>query len=125
MLQLSRDEARSVLEAMCMPPLNLLERRGHTSAVTFYLSKGVATVLKGKVAYTRTRGLNPVRYAEMVREYLRDHQRIENAQMRELLGFGDARSAKVNASRLLRKWSQEDGFLLKNKGKGKPFYTLR
>lgn len=124
-LQLSRDEARSVLEAMCMPPLNLLERRGHTSAVTFYLSKGVATVLKGKVAYTRTRGLNPVRYAEMVREYLRDHQRIENAQMRELLGFGDASSAKVNASRLLRKWSQEDGFLLKNKGKGKPFYTLR
>lgn len=124
-LQLPRDEARLVLEAMCMPPLNLLERKGHTPAATFHLAKGVATALKGKVAYTRTRGLNPVRYAEMVREYLRDHQRIENAQMRELLGLGDSPSAKVEASRLLTKWSQDDGFLQKNKDKGKPFYTLR
>lgn len=124
-LQLPRDEARLVLEAMCMPPLNLLERKGHTPAATFHLAKGVATALKGKVAYTRTRGLNPVRYAEMVREYLRDHQRIENAQMRELLGLGDSPSAQVEASRLLTKWSQEDGFLLKDKEKGKPFYTLR
>lgn len=124
-LQLPRDEARLVLEAMCMPPLNLLERKGHTPAATFHLAKGVATALKGKVAYTRTRGLNPVRYAEMVREYLRDHQRIENAQMRELLGLGDSPSAQVEASRLLTKWSQDDGFLLKNKEKGKPFYTLR
>jgi ATP-dependent DNA helicase RecG len=124
-LQLPREEARLVLEVMCMPPLNLLERKGHTPAATFHLAKGVATALKGKVAYTRTRGLNPVRYAEMVREYLRDHQRIENAQMRELLGLGDSPSAQVEASRLLTKWSKEDGFLLKNKGKGKPFYTLR
>lgn len=124
-LQLPRDEARLVLEAMCMPPLSLLERKGHTPAATFHLAKGVATALKGKVAYTRTRGLNPVRYAEMVREYLRDHQRIENAQMRELLGLGDSPSAQVEASRLLTKWSQEDGFLLKHREKGKPFYTLR
>lgn len=124
-LQLPRDEARLVLEAMCLPPLNLLERKGHTPAATFHLAKGVATVLKGKVAYTRTRGLNPVRYAEMVREYLRDHQRIENAQMRELLGLGDSPSAKVEASRLLTKWSQDGGFLLKHKEKSKPFYTLR
>jgi ATP-dependent DNA helicase RecG len=124
-LQLPRDEARLVLEVMCMPPLNLLERKGHTPAATFHLAKGVATALKGKVAYTRTRGLNPVRYAEMVREYLRDHQRIENAQMRELLGLGDSPSAQVEASRLLTKWSQEDGFLLKHKQRGKPFYTLR
>jgi ATP-dependent DNA helicase RecG len=124
-LQLPRDDARLVLEAMCMPPLNLLERKGHTPAATFHLAKGVATVLKGKVAYTRTRGLNPVRYAEMLREYLRDHQRIENAQLRELLGLGDSPSAKVEASRLLGRWSKEDGFLLKHKEKGKPFYTLR
>ncbi|MDE1999971.1 MAG: hypothetical protein KGI52_13725, partial [Burkholderiales bacterium] len=124
-LQLPRDEARLVLEAMCLPPLNLLERKGHTPAATFHLAKGVATVLKGKVAYTRTRGLNPVRYAEMVREYLRDHQRIENARLRELLGLGDSPSAKVEASRLLTKWSQEEGFLTKHIEKGKPFYTLR
>jgi ATP-dependent DNA helicase RecG len=124
-LQLPRDEAKLVLEAMCAPPLNLLERKGHTTSATFHLSKGVATALKGKAAYTRTRGLNPVRYAELVREYLKDHQRIVNAQLRELLGLGDSPSAQVEASRLLKKWSQPDGFLLVGKEKGKPYYTLR
>ncbi|RRS03742.1 hypothetical protein EIP75_14250 [Aquabacterium soli] len=124
-LQLPRDDAKLVLEAMCTPPLNLLERKGHTSAATFHLAKGVATTLKGKAAYTRTRGLNPVRYAELVREYLKDHQRINNTQLRELLGLGDSPSAKVEASRLFKKWSQEDGFLHKQMEKGKPFYTLR
>ena len=70
-LQLSKDESRRILEAMCLPPLGLLERKGHTAAATFHLAKGVAKELKGKAAYTRTRGLNPIRYAEMVREYLR------------------------------------------------------
>ena len=110
-LQLSRDEARRVLEGMCLPPLGLLERKGHTPAATFHLAKGIAKELKGKAAYTRTRGLNPVRYAEMVREYLKDHHRIRNAELRELLGLGDSASAQVEASRYLRKWIQADGFL--------------
>jgi hypothetical protein len=76
-LQLAKDESRRILEAMCLPPLGLLERKGHTAAETFHLAKE----LKGKAAYTRTRGLNPIRYAEMVREYLRDHQRIENIEL--------------------------------------------
>ncbi len=81
--------------------------------------------LKGKAAYTRSRGLNPVRYAEMVREYLQDHQRIENVHLRELLGLGDSPSARVEASRYLRRWSDEGGFLTKQTGGGKPFYTLK
>jgi ATP-dependent DNA helicase RecG len=124
-LQLPRDDARLVLEAMCAPPLNLLERKGYTQSATFHLAKGVATSLKGKAAYTRTRGLNPVRFAELVREYLKDHQRIDNAQLRELLGLGGSPSAQVEASRLLKKWSQDDGFLLKQVEKGRPFYSLR
>ena len=108
-----------------MAPLNLLERKGHTSAATYHLSKGVATVLKGKAAYTRTRGLNPVRYAELVREYLNDHHRITNAQLRELLGLGDSASAQVEASRLFKKWCLTDGFLSKHMDQGKPYYTLR
>lgn len=84
----SREEARAVLEAMAAPALGLLERRGFTHAATFHLAKGVATALKGKAAYTRTRGLNPVRYAEMVREYLLDHRSITNAELRQLLGLG-------------------------------------
>lgn len=124
-LQLPRDDARVVLEAMCSAPLHLLERKGHTAAATFHLAKGVAKELKGKAAYTRTRGLNPVRYAEMVREYLRDHGSIQNAELRELLALGDSASAKVEASRYLKKWSQPDAFLVRHR-QGKLFvYTLR
>jgi len=125
-LQLPRDDARRILEAMCLPPLGLLERKGHTAAATFHLAKGVTKELKGKAAYTRTRGLNPIRYAEMVREYLRDHQRIENAELRELLGLGNSPSAQVEASRYLKKWSQlDDGFLDRRRVGSTHVYTLR
>jgi len=86
----------------------------------------VAKELKGKAAYTRTRGLNPIRYAEMVREYLRDHQRIENAELRELLGLGNSPSAQVEASRCLKKWSHpDDGFLDRRRAGSTHVYSLR
>lgn len=124
-LQTSREDARRILDGMSSPMLGLMERRGHTSSATFHLAKGVAKELKGKAAYTRTRGLNPVRYAEMVREYLRDHQRIRNRELRELLGLGDSASAKVEASRYFAKWSAEDGFLDKCGNGNNKFYVLR
>ena len=123
-LQLGRDEARRILDGMCLPPLHVIERRGHTAAATFHLAKGIAKELKGKAAYTKARGLNPVRYAEMAREYLHDHQRISNEELRQLLGLGDSPSAKVEASRYLKKWSQPDGFLDKNGGGSRVYYTL-
>lgn len=121
----SRDEARIILEAMTAPALGLLERRGFTHTATYHLAKGVATALKGKVAYTRTRGLNPVRYAEMVREYLRDHRYITNAELRQLLGLGASPSASVEASRLLSKWCGAEGFLDKWPPENRPRYVLR
>jgi ATP-dependent DNA helicase RecG len=121
-LQLARDDARRVLEGMCQPPLNLIERKGHTAAATFHLAKGIAKELKGKAAYTKLRGLNPVRYAEMLREYLNDHQQVGNAELRELLGLGDSASAKVEASRLLKRWSQADGFLERHGAGSNVFY---
>jgi ATP-dependent DNA helicase RecG len=124
-LQLSRDEARRILDGMCLPPLHVLERRGHTAAATFHLAKGIAKELKGKAAYTKARGLNPVRYAELAREYLRDHQRISNEELRQLLGLGDSPSAKVEASRYLKKWSQPDGFLERKGGGSRVYYTSR
>ena len=33
-LQLAKDEARRLLEAMCLPPPGLLEHKGHTSAAS-------------------------------------------------------------------------------------------
>lgn len=123
-LQLTRDDTRRVLEGMCQPPLNLIERKGHTAAATFHLSKGIAKELKGKAAYTKTRGLDPIRYAEMVREYLKDHHQVRNAELRELLGLGNSASAQVEASRYLKKWSQPDGFLKKIGDGGNTHYIL-
>ncbi len=124
-LQTSRDDARRVLDGMSLPALGLIERRGHTASATFYLAKGIAKELKGKAAYTKTRGLNPVRYAEMVREYLRDHQTIRNRELRELLGLGDSPSAQVEASRYFKKWSEAEGFLDQHGNGNSKFYTLR
>ncbi len=124
-LQLNKTDARRILDAMCQPPLNLIERKGHTASATFHLAKGIAKELKGKAAYTKTRGLNPVRYAEMVREYLGDHTQIGNAELRELLGLGDSPSAQVEASRYLKKWTQPDGFLDRQGGGNKFVYVLR
>lgn len=124
-LQLSRDEARAVLEAMTDPVLALLERRGHTLNATYHLAKGVATALKGKAAYTLSRGLDPVRYAELVREYLKDHGSITNAELRQLLGLGASASASVEASKLLSKWSGPDGFLDRRPPENRPRYVLR
>jgi ATP-dependent DNA helicase RecG len=110
---------------MSSPVLGLIERRGYPAAATFYLAKGIAKELKGKAAYTKTRGLNPVRYAEMVREYLRDHQTIRNRELRELLGLGDSPSAQVESSRYLAKWSQPEGFLDRHGNGNSQCYTLR
>lgn len=124
-LQLPRDDTRAVLDAMADPGLGLLERRGHTQSATFHLAKGVATALKGKAAYTRSRGLDPVRYAEMVREYLKDHRSITNAELRQLLGLGASPSASVGASKLLARWSGPEGFLDKLPPENRPRYVLR
>jgi ATP-dependent DNA helicase RecG len=111
LLQVDREEARQILDQMTLPPATLLERKGHTKTATYHLTKGLAKELLGKAAYTRIRGLNPKRYAELVREYLKDHQSISNREVRDLLGLGESASAQVEASRYLAKWSAADGFL--------------
>ncbi|MFL6233862.1 MAG: hypothetical protein ACJ76N_12070 [Thermoanaerobaculia bacterium] len=67
LLQLPREEARAALDRLAQPGTGFLERKGGTRAATFHLTKGVARDLLGKASYTRTRGLDPIRYAEMVR----------------------------------------------------------
>lgn len=111
LLQCSREVARAVLDQLTLPPTDLLERRGRASSATFHLSKRLASDLIGKGAYTRTKGLNPIRYAEMVKEFVRDHGFITPKQCRELLGWGESATDRVEISKLLRKWSGPDGFL--------------
>jgi len=63
--------------------------------------------------------------AEIARECLRDHQKISNEKLRQLLGLGDSASTQVEASRYVRKWSQEDGFLERHGRGSRIFYSLR
>jgi ATP-dependent DNA helicase RecG len=111
LLQLPRSEVRGLLDYYSQPGRGILERRGNTAAATFHLTKTVARDLLGKAAYTQTRGINPIRYSEMVRAFVKDHGSITPRECRELLGLGDSASAKVEVSRLLRKWCASDGFL--------------
>lgn len=110
-LQLPYEAARSVLDQLANPKTGILERKGQTKTATFHLTKGVAKDLLGKAAYTKTRGLNPARYAEMVRQFVEDHGSITPRECRELLGLGSSKSAQVEMSRYLKKWSASKGFL--------------
>lgn len=105
LLQRPLGQARVILDQLALPRTGILERRGHTQAATFHLAKGVAKDMLGKAAYTKSRGLNPIRYSEMVKEYLRDHGSISPRECRELLGLGESQSAKTETSRYLKLWS--------------------
>ena len=124
-LGLETDEARRLLDEWGPSGLGLLERKSHTRSATFHLAKGIARELLGKAAYTKTRGLNPIRYAEMVREYLSDHPSITNRELRDLLGLGESPTAQVEASRYLKRWSDPAGFLVKEGNGAKRLYRLR
>ncbi len=121
LLQLPQGDALRVLDALSNPQTGILERRGHTRAATYHLTKAVAKDLIGRAAYTRARGLDPIRFEEMVRRYVTQHGSITNEECRRLLGLGDSPSARVEASRYLSRWANETGFLNRE---GKPPRTL-
>jgi len=125
LLQADHDSALKVLDHMSHPDWGILERKGHTRAATYHLTKSVARDLIGKVAYTATRGIDRTRYAEMVRSFVQDHGSITNMECRELLGLGDSDSARVEASRYLKRWSGRDGFLIPEGKTSKRRYLLK
>jgi ATP-dependent DNA helicase RecG len=117
LLQLPRSDVRGLLDFFAQPGNGILERRGNTAAATFHLTKTIAKDLLGKAAYTKTKGIDPIRYAEMVRVFVEDHGSISPAECRELLGLGESDTAKVEVSRLFKKWCGGGGFLRRE---GKP-----
>ena len=112
LLQLDRDEAIAVLDTMSHPSRGILERKGHAKPATYYLAKTVANDLIGKVAYSSSKGIDAARYAELVRGFVQDHGSITNRECRLLFGLGETASEKVEVSRYLKKWSEDDGFLI-------------
>jgi ATP-dependent DNA helicase RecG len=110
---------------MCDPKRGLLERKGHTRPATYYLTKSVAKDLIGKVAYSSTKGIDSLRYQELVRSFLIDHESITNKDCRGLFGLGDSASSQVETSRYLKRWSAQDGFLIPDGNPPKRKYTLK
>jgi ATP-dependent DNA helicase RecG len=122
LLQLHRDVAAAILDSLSQPDRGLLERKGGTRAATYHLTKAVARDLFGKATYTKTKGLDPIRYEAMVRQFLKDHGSITPKECRELLDLGESQSAKVAVSRLLKKWSGPGGFLARSGRSQKTIY---
>jgi len=117
LLQLPRESARTVLDQLAQPKSGILERRGRTKAATYHLTKSVTKDLLGKAAYTKTRGLDPIRYAELVRTFVADHGAITPRECRELLGLGESQTARVEVSRLLKACSEGADAFLNREGK--------
>jgi len=113
LLQLPRDAVCGVLDRLVQSGTGILERRGKTKGATYSLNKAVARDLIGKAAYTKARGIDPIRFQKMVRQIVEDHGSITPRECRELLGLGDSQAAKVEVSRLPKKWSWPDGVLRK------------
>lgn len=118
LLQRPEPRAKDILDRLYMGPDALLERRGKKRGTTYYLSKATAKELIGRVTYTRTKGVEPHRYKELIRSYVEDHGSISNEECRNLLGFGNSPSDQVKASRLLKSLCGENGFL-RRVGKGR------
>jgi len=124
LLQVNRDTARGILDQMAQAKTGILERKGNTKAATFHLNKSVARDLLGRAGYTQLKGIDPIRYREMVREHVIHHGMINAQECRELLGLGESSTAKVDVSRLLAEWSGEDGFLKKVGTRGRGVHYL-
>jgi len=125
LLQMTPRSALDVLEQHGMPPLSILERVGRSNPARYHLTRGVARDLVGRASYTHAKSIDPARDKEAIRNYVRDNGSINNTELRELLHWGDSSSARVEASNLLKKFSNQPGFLEKIGPKNRPRYCLR
>ena len=122
LLQVDPENARDILERYCLPPYSLIERRGKKTGVTYHLQRALAADLIGKDAYTRIRGIDPLRYREMIREFVHQHGSITNKECRALLQLGDSDSAITMAGRYLTRFAGPDGFLrLEGRGRARHY----
>ena len=109
--QLPPPAMRRRLEHLTRQSAPWLERRGSGENARYHLSRAAQRALIARKAFVIVRGIDRVRWPEMVRAFVRENGSIDNAQCRELLGLGGSRSARARASQLLRKWSEPGGFL--------------
>ncbi|MCS7065834.1 MAG: hypothetical protein NZL85_06100, partial [Fimbriimonadales bacterium] len=96
-LQLNLDQARVVLLRMLRR--GLLERSGVRKGLLFRLSGAAYQELGESIAYIRERGIDALRYEELILSYVRQFGGVNNRITRELLGV-DVNTAKRLLSKL-------------------------
>lgn len=99
-LQLELPRTREIL--MSMVREGLMERSGVRKGQVFRMSGSVYRKLGESVAYIRERGIDALRYEELILEFVRRHGSVTNRQARELLGVD-----RNTATRLLTRLRTE------------------
>ncbi|MBW2059911.1 MAG: putative DNA binding domain-containing protein, partial [Deltaproteobacteria bacterium] len=94
-LQVDDRNARSVLNRMVAQ--GYLERGGRGKGTVFRLSGSVYESLGQSIQYIREKGIDELRFEELILEYVRQYDSVSNRQVRELLGVN-----RFVATRLLR-----------------------
>lgn len=95
-LQIDDRNARDVLTQMVAQ--GYLERGGRGKGAVFRLSGSVYENLGQSIRYIREKGIDELRFEELILEYVRQYGSITNRQVRELLGVN-----RFAATRLLRR----------------------
>jgi len=93
LLQLDLNPTRVLL--MQMVRQGLLEKSGIRKGMVFRLSGALYRQLGESVAYIRERGIDEIRYPEMILQFIEEHGSITNRQARELLGVDRNRAFRI------------------------------
>jgi len=115
-LQLDMGRTREILNQMCRK--GLLEKSGVKKALVYRLSGEVYKKLGESIIYIREKGIDEMRYKELIMEYVKKYGVISNKIVRELLGVDI-----YKASRILHELVKE-GKLKKSGGKKNAEYRL-
>ena len=117
-LQLDDEEqTREILNIMCAK--GYLEKMGRGKGSFYRLSRSIYDRLGESVRYLRERGVDEMRFEELVLEYVKNYGRITNREVRGLLHVN-----KFKASRLLRKLVEKGKLVRKGESKRDVYYTL-
>jgi ATP-dependent DNA helicase RecG len=110
-LQLDEEATRAILSKLRSE--GLLEKSGTNRGTTYHLSARVYKLMGESASYIREKGIDEVRYPELISNYLKKYHEINNSEVRQLLGVDI-----YKASKLLKKLS-DSGFIERLEGGNK------
>jgi len=92
-LQLDKAQTREIL--MQMTRKGYLEKSGVKKGLVYRLSGNLYKQLGESISYIRERGIDEIRYPELVLEYVKQYGSITNTQTRELIGVDIYKASKI------------------------------